>query len=170
MECFTKGLKFSGFVSEGFLGMSRLVLCMVFAISCSLFAQKNAGFVGGKTFAQGYDPVSYLLENKAQKGQADLVYSYKDTRFHFVSRANLEAFKTNPEKHLPAYNGWCAYAMAKKGKLVSVNPKKFIVVNGRVFLFYSNIFARTLVRWKNEKSEKSLIEAGDRNWLKYSEL
>jgi len=134
-----------------------------------VLAKSTPGFVGGKRFAKGYDPVSYLSENAAVKGRASRSYTFQGTEFWFSSEPNKQKFIANPEKFIPAYNGWCAYAMAKNGKLVSVNPNKFKVVDGRVFLFYSNIFINTLVRWNESKSENALIQAGDKNWSKHGE-
>ncbi len=149
--------------------MKNLVVLLACMSTLTIYAKNDPGFVGGKIFAKGFDPVSYLLEKKAFKGSAAISHVHKDTKFYFYSEENKKKFVANPQKYTPAYNGWCAYAMAKTGKLVSINPKRFKVVDGRVFLFYSNMFSRTLVRWNKEKSQENLINAGDQNWLKYSE-
>jgi YHS domain-containing protein len=50
---------------------------------------------------QGYDPVAYFTQNKANpgravKGSAANAFTYKNVTYHFASAANLKAFQENP--------------------------------------------------------------------------
>lgn len=112
---------------------------------------------------QGYDPVSYF-EGKAQKGNANLYFFYKGVRYEFASQQHLELFKTTPEKYEPAYGGWCAYAMGATGEKVEIDPTKFKVKDGKLYLFYYSIVNNTLNKWNAD--EANLKPKADNNWKK----
>ncbi len=112
----------------------------------------------------GYDPVAYFLQGKAVKGSKDNALDYQGVTWYFSSAANKETFKKNPAKYEPAYGGWCAYAMGAKGEKVSVDPKTFKIVDGRLFLFYNRFFTNTLTDWN--KDEAHLKMNADANWQK----
>ena len=113
---------------------------------------------------QGYDPVAYFRENKAVKGSKDLAVSYQGVLYYFSSAANKEEFKKNAAPYEPQYGGWCAYAMGSKGEKVSVDPKTFKIVNGKLYLFYNKFFNNTLTEWN--KDENGLKTKADANWTK----
>jgi YHS domain-containing protein len=111
---------------------------------------------------QGYDAVSYF-SNKPLKGNSKYGYNYKGITYIFSSSKNLETFKLNPEKYEPAYGGWCAYAMGAKGEKVEIDAENYLLLNGKVYLFYKNIFSNTKDDWK--KDEKNLNKKADLNWI-----
>lgn len=118
-------------------------------------------FGGG---AGGYDVVAYFGLNKgakAIKGKSDYTYKYRDLTWYFSSQANLNKFKANPEKYLPIYGGYCAYAIAAKGKLVSPDPNAWDIVDGKLYLNYSS---STLSKWR--KDTAGYISKGNANWKK----
>src|SRR4051812_47068419 len=82
---------------------------------------------------EGYDPVCYF-EGKPEEGNEDIKYLYKEITYYFISKANLDKFKTNPGKYEPAYGGWCAYAMGQTGEKVKVDPETFKILNGKLYL------------------------------------
>jgi len=113
---------------------------------------------------QGYDPVAYFLQNKAVKGSKDLAVIRQGLLYYFSSVANKEEFKKNPSKYEPEYGGWCAYAMGAKGEKVSIDPKTYKIVNGKLYLFYNKLFNNTLPDWN--KDETNLKKNADLNWAK----
>ncbi len=110
---------------------------------------------------QGYDPVSYF-DGKPAKGNANIKYTHKGIAYYFANQANVEKFKSNPDKYEPAYGGWCAYAMGAKGEKVSIDPETYKITNGKLFLFYNKFFNNTLKEWN--KDEKNLSKKADENW------
>jgi YHS domain-containing protein len=112
---------------------------------------------------QGYDPVSYFA-GKAQKGSKDHAVNHQGTTYYFVSAANAESFKKNPAKYEPQYGGWCAYAMGAKGEKVSIDPKTYKIVDGKLYLFYNRLFNNTLEDWNED--EAKLKNKADANWVK----
>jgi YHS domain-containing protein len=113
---------------------------------------------------EGYDPVSYISKNKAEKGNNSISLIYKGISYNFVSNTNRDLFKSAPDMYEPAYGGWCAYAMGAKGEKVEVDPETFKVINGKTYLFYNFYFNNTLKDW-NKEEEKLKVKA-DNNWKK----
>jgi len=112
----------------------------------------------------GYDAVAYINQSKAIKGSKGHVFMYEGVNYYFVSVANREEFKKNPSKYEPAYGGWCAYAMGSNGDKVSIDPKTFKIINGKLNLFYNKFFNNTLEDWN--KDEENLKKKADINWQK----
>lgn len=121
--------------------------------------------VEDKIGVHGYDPVSYITENKALEGKKELQFSHEGVFYRFSSLKNLELFKISPTKFVPEYAGWCAFAMAE-GELVDIDPKTFKVINGKTHLFYNGIWGNTLSKWS--KDEAVLKTTADKQWSKLS--
>ena len=127
-----------------------------------LTAQQTSLNEEGGFVAEGYDVVSYF-NKKPQKGKAEWTFKYEEANFRFSNSENLDLFKTNPEKYTPHYGGWCAYAMAKTGEKVAVNPKTYEIRDGQLLLFYNAYLTNTHKKWKSEGAEK-LKKQADQNW------
>lgn len=119
-----------------------------------------------KLAIEGYDPVGYFAEGggKPVKGDAKFELTHRGTRYRFANQQNLDAFKGNPDKYEPAHGGWCSYAMGEANEKVEVDPKFFVVENGRLFLFYKDLFNDT--RAKYLKNSDALRKKADANWQK----
>lgn len=114
---------------------------------------------------QGYDPVSYIKSNAAVVGKDQLKFQHDGVTYKFSSQENLDLFKKEPAKYLPAYNGWCAYAMAE-GDEVEINPETFKVINGKTYLFYNATWGNTLKKWDKADGDKKLLPNADSEWAK----
>ena len=112
--------------------------------------------------AEGYDIISYF-DNKAEEGDKAYTTTYDGVNYKFVSQAHLDAFNANPKQYIPQYGGYCAYAIAEKGKKVSINPETFEVRDGKLYLFYNSWGTNTLKLWL-EKDVKGLIKKADQSW------
>jgi YHS domain-containing protein len=112
----------------------------------------------------GYDPVSYF-DNAPREGEKKFQYTYKGITYFFADAANMNKFRTAPEKYEPAYGGWCAYAMGEKGEKVSVDPETFKLLGGKLYLFYNSWGTNTLTKWN--KNESGLKTQADQNWRKF---
>ena len=112
---------------------------------------------------QGYDPVSYF-NGKAARGSKDHAVNHQGTTYYFVSAANAATFKKNPAAYEPQYGGWCAYAMGAKSEKVSIDPKTYKIIDGKLYLFYNRFFNNTLEDWNED--EKKLKQKADANWQK----
>ncbi|MFK7899787.1 MAG: YHS domain-containing (seleno)protein [Cyclobacteriaceae bacterium] len=112
--------------------------------------------------AEGYDVVAYF-KNEAIKGSKKLSYVYQKNTYLFVNESNLKAFKSSPTTYIPQYGGWCAYAMAKDGSKVSINPKTFEIRDGKLYLFYNKLITNTYNSWIKEGAEE-LVKQANQNW------
>lgn len=118
----------------------------------------------GNLAVGGYDVVSYF-DSKAIEGDKNFKVEYQGAEYRFISQKHVDKFLANPKKYIPAYGGWCAYAMADKGEKVSVNYETFVVQNGRLMLFYNKFFSNTFDYW-NEEGPNELEKKADANWGK----
>ena len=125
------------------------------------FNQEN-GFV-----ANGYDVVSYF-SGTPKKGDDKFTYTFEGGKFRFSSESNVKKFRDHPEKYVPQYGGWCAYALGANNSKVSIDPETYEIRNGKLYLFYNRFFNNTHTSWIKEGADQ-LIKQGDKNWvnLKY---
>lgn len=112
--------------------------------------------------ANGYDVVAYF-NNEAIEGYKKHSTTFDGVKYKFISNANLNTFIKNPEKYTPQYGGYCAYAVALKSEKVSINPKTFLVVDNKLYLFYNAWGTNTLDLWL-ENDQQNLIDKADYNW------
>ena len=108
-----------------------LVAWAIFALSANVFAGEF--FEPGGVAIRGYDPVAYFKESRAVQGSAKFTALHKGSLFRFSSAANRDAFAANPDRYVPQYGGFCAYAAAL-GKKAAADPNLFTVHNGRLYL------------------------------------
>src|ERR1700730_3394861 len=110
---------------------------------------------------KGYDPVAYFTLGQPTPGVDEYTYRWKGVTYRFASAENLARFKSDPEKYLPQYGGYCAYAMATD-RIADIDPSRWAIVDGKLYL-NNGFFAEKL--WSLNKSGN--IAAGDRNWPLY---
>ena len=118
--------------------------------------------------AEGYDVVEYFNDT-AIEGDKRIILEHDGVKYKFSSLENLEHFKANPEKYIPQYGGYCAYAIAVNAKKVSIDPETFEIRNGKLYLFYNAWGTITLELWQKEKV-KGLLEKADKNWVGLSRI
>lgn len=71
----------------------------------------------------------------------------------------------NPQKYIPQYGGYCAYAIGAKGKKFSINPNTYEIRDGKLYLFYNEGKTNTLQLWLDYGAD-NLKEKADKNWQK----
>jgi len=114
--------------------------------------------------AEGYDVVAYF-NNEAKEGLKKYTTTYDGVKYKFASDKNLKVFLETPERYLPQYGGYCAYAIALKSKKVSIDPETFEIRDGKLYLFYNSWGTNTLKLWKQEQPN-ILVKKGNKNWDK----
>ncbi|MBO6504506.1 MAG: YHS domain-containing protein [Kordiimonadaceae bacterium] len=107
---------------------------------------------------QGFDPVAYHTDEKATAGSFVFQIEYQGVIYRFASEQNKDAFEQEPRRYLPAYGGYCAYAMSN-GDIVDINPRNWTVVDGQLYL-NANIFAQGLFALDT----RGRIERADAEW------
>jgi YHS domain-containing protein len=113
---------------------------------------------------KGYDLVSYFPEggSKPSKGSKKYTHSHKGVEYRFKNQHNLNRFLEQPAKYEPAFGGWCAWAMARNSK-TDINPKAYIIRDGRLLLFYNGLLGNTKNDWK-KGIHNSLLRSADASW------
>jgi YHS domain-containing protein len=134
------------------------LICLI-SFSQELDYNSQSGYV-----AEGYDVVEYF-NNKAVEGKDNYASTYEGAKYKFANPGNLAKFKSAPEKYIPQYGGWCAYAMGNSAEKVTINPTTFEIRDGKLYLFYNAFFTNTLKSWLEEGPEE-LRKKADSNWGK----
>ncbi len=144
--------------------MKNFIVFLILGIMSTSYgyAQKENYNTSKGYIAKGYDVVSYF-DNTATKGDNQFETSYNGIKYKFSSEKNLKTFEASPEKYIPAYGGYCAYAIGVNGKKVGINPRTFEIRNGRLYLFYNSLSINTLSKWRRENT-LLLKEKADKNW------
>lgn len=115
-----------------------------------------------------YDPVAYFPEGggKPARGLISISYQHEGVTYRFSSPENLKRFQQNPDKYLPAYGGWCAWAVAELGKRVDIDPESFVIKDGKLYVFYRDPALDTRSLW--QKDVAGFVQRGDANWRELS--
>jgi YHS domain-containing protein len=112
---------------------------------------------------RGYDPVAYFREGKAVRGDTSLHSTWNGATWYFSSRANQDAFNSNPAEFAPQYGGYCAYGMAA-GHKAPTDPEAWKIENGKLYLNYNK---QAQQAWL--KHTDTLIIAANKNWQNIKE-
>jgi YHS domain-containing protein len=139
-------------------------------LGLGLAAQALAGeqYVDETGYAvSGYDVVAYHALEQAPVGQsqpeavpgrASITAEWNGAVWAFASEENRERFLADPARYAPAYDGHCAYGVAKGGK-VPGNPNLWRIVDGTLYL---NINPAVVGFW--EEDIPGRIELARSNW------
>jgi YHS domain-containing protein len=131
----------------------------VLAGATMLSAQKsNEPAIGG------YCPVAYQAAKMAQKGDPAFASTFEGQTFLLSNGMAKQMFDKEPAKYAPAYQGFCAAAVARGMKLKS-NPELFTVEGGKTYLF-STAEAKAMF----DKNKANTITMANQNWPKVSKL
>ena len=106
----------------------------------------------------GYDTVAYFTEGKPVKGDSKIISNYRGAVWQFSSPANKEKFDTSPERFIPQYGGYCAWAVSQN-YIASANPNYWKIVDGKLYLNYN---ADVQKNW--EKDIPGFIQKANKNW------
>lgn len=118
-------------------------------------AQVNAE---GGVAVRGTDVVAYVTEGRPVAGRAEFTHAWRGADWRFASAANRDQFAADPERHVPAYGGFCAYAVSE-GYTAPIDPAAWRIVDGRLYLNYDRSVQR---RW--ERDIPGRIARADANW------
>jgi YHS domain-containing protein len=137
---------------------NRLFLVAIILLVCrySGYCQEYA-YEAGEVAVGGYDITTYF-DQDLQKGTKSIQTTFDGVIYYFVNEANLNKFKKNPDKFIPAYGGWCAMALCQN-KLVEPNPKLFSIIDDKLHLFEVKVFYNGKAEWfKNPETNKSIAD------------
>ncbi len=149
--------------------IKNTVLGLALIFGTAVFSQdKMANNIDNSNIAlQGYSPVSYLDLGLAQKGDKNFKSEFEKVTYYFTSEAQKITFDKNPEKYLPQYGGFCVFGIYAGAKF-RVDPNKFLVKDGKYYLYLNNVELDAKQLWMAENKHKKLVATADNNWIKLS--
>lgn len=149
-----------------FYRSKNLLICSIVLLAMGLssaFAQSHSYSTDDSLIAlDGYSPVSYVDQGKAQPGKKEFKATYDGLTYYFVNAKQLQAFQSNPAKYKAQYGGWCAFAVSLGAKF-RPDPKSFRVVDGKLYMFTINPEGDFVKVWESEGKEKHIAQANE-NW------
>ncbi|WP_109300336.1 YHS domain-containing (seleno)protein [Aquimarina sp. AU474] len=147
--------------------LKSIIVACTLLLSTSIIAQdKMANNIDNSNIAlQGYSPVSYLDMGIAQKGVKQFKSEYKKVVYYFTSAEQKTTFDKNPAKYTPQYGGFCAFGVYAGAKF-RPDPNKFIVKDGKYFLYLYNLELDAQQLWLAEKNHNKLVSVANTNWKK----
>jgi YHS domain-containing protein len=105
-----------------------LSLSTTYALAGEFLEQNGAAL-------NGYDPFSYFTSSPyPTPGAREFSYTYKDSKFYFLTLGRLRTFASNPEQYAPQFGGYDAYGVSQ-GLKIPAHPRVFAVVNAKLYLF-----------------------------------
>jgi YHS domain-containing protein len=139
--------------------MKTFIVSLLVVLTVSACTTKKPEvFATDEGAIRGYDAVAYFTESKAVKGSKQYSTVYNEATWCFVSEENLAAFKASPEKYVPQFGGYCAYAVSQD-YTYETDPHAFTIVNDKLYLNYD---LETSKEW-NLKHEEYILMA-NKNW------
>lgn len=135
--------------------LTALLSPLALAAKPEIYAHKRKGAIGGADVVAYY---SLKAGDRAVMGNKNIPYQYKGATWYFSNEKNRDLFASDPEKYLPQYGGYCAYAVAQ-GTTKSVNPNYWHLIDGKLYLNYSFFVNR---KWTKDK--EAYIAQANTNW------
>jgi YHS domain-containing protein len=142
---------------------AALLLASVAAPSVRAESPSDVNTIDGIAL-HGFDPVAYFTQNKAVKGDAQVTAVHHGITYEFASKEDQAAFQANPEKYVPQYGGFCAFAVSR-GLKADIDPHEFAIDDGKL---YVNNSGRAQQRFIEDV--KGNIEKADHNWPDVAKL
>ncbi len=106
----------------------------------------------------GVDPVTLSSFNAVAEGDAVHTVVNDGVAYYFASKQSADTFSENPEKYLPQYGGFCAYAVAK-GKKFDGDPVFGDIVDGKLYLFVNAAIFEEYM-----KDRKEILARAEKTW------
>jgi hypothetical protein len=133
-------------------------------VSSAETSRTSYNLLGESVGLVGYDAVSYFPEGggKPARGLISISVEHQGVTYRFATEAHKAAFVKNPAKYLPAFGGWCTWAVAELGQRVDVDPESYVVKNGRLLVFYRDPALDT--RAKFLENPDVLLKKAEANW------
>jgi hypothetical protein len=121
-------------------------------------AQESEVFAPKGIAINGYDAVAFFKQAKPVKGSEEFSFDYKDAKWLFVSKEDLDEFSQSPEKFAPQYGGYCAYGTAQGHKAPTM-ADTWTIENGKLYFNYNQQVKKM---WS--KDREHFIKLADENW------
>lgn len=106
----------------------------------------------------GVDAVALTTIHDVSEGSAKHTVVVNEVAYYFASAEAASRFKSAPDRYLPQYGGFCAYAVAL-GKKFDGDPRYADIVDGKLYLFVNaDIYA------EYKKDSRKILRNADKTW------
>ncbi|WP_230292849.1 YHS domain-containing (seleno)protein [Croceicoccus sp. Ery5] len=119
-------------------------LAITALIAVPAFAEDEYNVTSGQTFegaglgVHGVDTVGLGTLGAVVPGDAALAVVNDGVTYYFASKITREQFMADPQRYMPQYGGYCAYAVAL-GKKFDGDPRFADIVDGKLYLFVNAV-------------------------------
>jgi len=108
---------------------------------------------------QGGDAVAYFTMGEYHAGDANILFSTNGVTWYFASEENRQLFISTPDKYMPQYGGYCAFAISQN-VTADAKPEFWTIQNEKLYVFNDEGVKQ---EWINDISLGSL-STSDSNW------
>ena len=113
---------------------------------------------GASLGLHGVDAVTLSTLNAVAEGDAAHTVVQNGVAYYFASAESARRFKAEPERYMPQYGGFCAFAVAL-GKKFDGDPRFADIVDGKLYLFVN---AEVFEKYK--KDSKRILAKAEATW------
>ena len=113
--------------------------------------------------AGGFDLVSYRRADGPVPGSPEFSMEHNGSTYLFADQANLDTFRADAERYLPAYAGFCAITLAL-GRVTCPDFSNFKLEDDRLLLFEVTGFTNGRTLW--DTNSKDFRNKADANFEK----
>jgi len=106
----------------------------------------------------GVDPVVLSTLNAVAAGEASHAVVHDGVAYYFASQLTADRFKADPNKYLPQFGGFCAFAVTL-GKKLDGDPRYADIVDGKLYLFVN---AAVYQRYLNDR--ENTLRVAEEKW------
>ena len=99
--------------------------------------------------AGGFDLISYRNPDGPVPGTAEFSFKYNGSTYLFANQPNLETFRADAERFLPAYAGFCAITLAL-GRVTCPDYSNFKIEDDRLLVFEVTGFTNGRTLWDTD--------------------
>jgi len=133
-------------------------------------SQSTANINSAGVILDGYDAVSYFKPNGPVKGSSQFQAKHENATYWFANEQNKNEFTKEPQKYAPQFGGWCAFAVADSKSKVEIDPKSFLIQDGKLLVFYNGVWADTRKKWQTtkDKTPATFLKDAEANWPEVS--
>jgi YHS domain-containing protein len=140
------------------MNQARVLFAISLLVAAGSGAAETLQYATENGAIDGFDPVSYFSENRAERGSPDFTATWNGAVWHFTTREHRDLFVSDPERYAPQYGGFCALGMAHGGD-VPTNPEAWTIWNGKLYL---NMIKEVSITWRYNPDK--LIARADEKW------
>lgn len=146
------------------LSITSAVLTIALTSAAPVLAEDEYNVSTGITTAgvplglHGVDAVALTTIHDVSEGSAGHAVLVDGVAYYFASAKAAAQFEAAPDRYLPQYGGFCAFAVAL-GKKFDGDPRYADVVDGKLYLFVNEEIFH-----KYKKDRENILRKADRTW------